>query len=105
MGRIVGNGHSSASAKVRRVIWSDHALGELVQIHDYLAGVSPAVARRFVMRLRSAAESLAQFADRGRPLPNGARELVIVRPYIIRYVVTAGDVEIVDVRHSARRRL
>lgn len=103
MGRLLGNRKSSATAKVRRVVWSDHALDEPVRIRDYLTEFSPATARRFVMRLRSAAESLDQFAERGRPTNDGARELVIVRPYTIRYVVEADRVEVVDIRHMARR--
>lgn len=55
------------------------------------------------MRLRSAGESLDYFADRGRLLANGARELVIVRPYAIRYLVSTSLVEIIDIRHSARK--
>ena len=48
--------------------------------------------------------SLIDFPDRGRPVGNGRRELTIVRPYLIRYVVVGGAVRILSVRHAARRR-
>lgn len=105
MGRVVGYGQSFASSQMRRVVWTDYALDELVSIHDYIADFNPAAARRFVIKLRAAGESLNQYSEHGRLGTNGVRELVIVRPYVIRYRVHRDRVEILDVRHSARRPL
>lgn len=48
------------------------------------------------------ADSLAEFSERGRDAGNGRREMTIVRPYILRYRVTADRVYILRIRHSAR---
>lgn len=53
-------------------------------------------------RLIEAADSLAQFPERGRDAGNGRRELVTVWPYILRYRVEAERVVILRVRHGAR---
>ena len=89
---------------MRRLIWSPGALDDLIGIQTYIAGFNPAAARRFFVRLRAAGMSLIDFPDRGRPVGNGRRELTIVRPYLIRYVVVGGAVRILSVRHAARRR-
>jgi plasmid stabilization system protein ParE len=52
-------------------------------------------------RLTQAGASLAQFPDRGRAA-RGRRELVIVRPYIIRYRVFSDRVVILAIRHGAQ---
>lgn len=55
------------------------------------------------MRLIDVADSLAEFAERGRDAGgDGRREMTIVRPYILRYRVTADTVFILRIRHGAR---
>jgi len=88
---------------MRRLIWSPDALNDLIDIQQYLSGFNPAAAARFFIRLKAAGESLADYPDRGRPIGRGRRELVIVRPYIIRYVVLSDEVRIMTVRHSAMK--
>ena len=61
-----------------------------------------AAALRIGERLFEAGESLATFFRRGRPVGNGRRELVSVRPYILRYRMVGGQVEILRVRHAAQ---
>jgi plasmid stabilization system protein ParE len=53
--------------------------------------------------LKAAAESLAHFAERGRPAIHGTRELTLVKPYLIRYATLPDRAEVVTIRHSARR--
>jgi len=88
---------------VRRVIWSDQALADLEAISLYLADFSPRAAKRFFIQLKEAGDSLALFAERGRPSGRGTRELTSMKPYIVRYAVTEDGVYIVTVRHAARR--
>jgi plasmid stabilization system protein ParE len=88
---------------MRRLIWSPDALGDLVDIQSYLAEFNPAAAARFFIRLKASGDSLAEFADRGRSIGRGRRELVIVKPYVIRYIVLDAEVRILSIRHSARR--
>ncbi len=88
---------------MRRLIWSPDALRDLIDIQNYLAEFNPAAAARFFMRLKAAGDSLAEFSDRGRPIGRGRRELVIVKPYVIRYVVLKAEVRVLSIRHSARK--
>ena len=53
-------------------------------------------------RLRLAAISLAEHPERGRQVGR-FRELAIVPPYLIRYRVTAGGVQIIRIKHGAQR--
>ncbi|WP_439476235.1 type II toxin-antitoxin system RelE/ParE family toxin [Brevundimonas sp.] len=88
---------------MRRVIWSDQALADLETISLYHAESSPHAAARFFTQLKEAGDSLALFAERGRPSSRGTRELTSVKPYIVRYWVAEDRVYIVTVRHAARR--
>ncbi|ODT89786.1 type II toxin-antitoxin system RelE/ParE family toxin [Phenylobacterium sp. SCN 70-31] len=87
---------------MRRVVWSVEAQVNLDAIRAYIGYFNPAAARRVAVRLVAAAESLAEFPDRGRPVRHGHRELVAVAPYLIRYFVAGDDVVIATVRHGAR---
>lgn len=88
---------------MRRVVWTEQALADLEEISLYIAEFNPAAASRFFIRLKTAAESLSTFAERGRPSIYGTRELTLVRPYLIRYAVRPDRIEIITIRHAARR--
>jgi plasmid stabilization system protein ParE len=55
-------------------------------------------------RLYTAAEGLAEFPERGRPVRLGRRELTVVPPYLIIYRLHVDLVEILTVRPVARNR-
>jgi plasmid stabilization system protein ParE len=78
-------------------------LRNLRDIRAYISQFAPLAAQRFTHRLVAAVESLADQPDRGRPVGQRARELVIVAPYVVRYRVTATSVEIIRIRHGAQR--
>ena len=84
------------------VIFAPTAIADLLAIRNYIGHFNPAAARRMALRLRSAAESLAEFPDRGRLRRDGARELVAVHPYVIVYDVTPPRVTILRVWHGAQ---
>jgi len=88
---------------VRRVIWSDQALADLESISLYLAAFSPRAAARFFSLLKEAGDSLAMFAEKGRPAIHETRELTSVKPYVIRYAVRQDRVYVIRIRHAARR--
>lgn len=88
---------------MRRIVWSDQALDDLDEIRRYIADFNPQAAIRFFIRLQAAGESLSEFPGRGRLQSSGLRELLAVKPYVIRYVVEPTEVLIITVRHSARR--
>lgn len=90
------------------VIWTEEAVRDLEDIARYIARDSPANARRVMKRLRDRAESLRDFPERGRHVPElldlglrAWRELV-VRPHRIVYRFT-GDRAIVEVIFDGRR--
>lgn len=83
-----------------RVVWSREALANLELIIAYIRQFDPAAAKRFAGRLVTVAESLEQFPGRGRPASNGARELAIVPPYVIRYDYDGEEVQILGIRHG-----
>ena len=86
-----------------RVVWSDEALENAAEITGYVRGFSPTAAAHLEAELVNVAESLATFAERGRPIGRGRREVVVVRPYVIRYVIVGEEVRILFIRHGARR--
>ncbi|MBV9931760.1 MAG: type II toxin-antitoxin system RelE/ParE family toxin [Alphaproteobacteria bacterium] len=87
---------------MRRIVWTDEAVSNLQAIETYISAFKPAAARRLASRLVQTAESLAEFADRGRDAGAGRREIVSVWPYIIRYRVHRDAVLILRVRHGAQ---
>lgn len=101
----MGDGEPAPAAEVWRVVWAEAARNDVERIAAYLEMFNPGAAIRISAGLAAAAEALAENPDRGRPGPRGSRELVTVRPYIIRYRVNAGarTVRILRVRHGARR--
>ncbi len=84
------------------VFWTARAIHELETINAYIGAVNPLAAQRLTLRLVAAADGLTVYPDRFRAAGR-VRELVVVRPYVIRYRVTAARVEILRVRHGARR--
>jgi toxin ParE1/3/4 len=84
------------------IIWSDEALENLDHIAAYIELFDPEAAARLANRLVAVADSLAEFPSRGRQSSRGTREISTLSPYILRYRILSGSVEIIRVRHSAR---
>jgi toxin ParE1/3/4 len=73
-----------------QVVWTRRALADLQAIHGYIAQFAPIAAQRTARRLEEAGNSLKDFPERGRLLPGSRRrELVSVRPYLLRYELWA----------------
>jgi addiction module RelE/StbE family toxin len=87
---------------VVQVVWTRSALAELRTIRAYIAQFSPLAAQRLSKRLIAAARSLEATPERGRQIARDRRELVVIRPYLIRYVHRDDLVVILEVRHGAR---
>lgn len=82
----MGNARREASARdVAEVVWTWRALADLTAIRDYIDQFSPLAAQRMAVRLKAAADSLAENPKRGRLATATLRELVVVPPYVIRY--------------------
>jgi addiction module RelE/StbE family toxin len=84
------------------VVWTEEAVAHLEAIVEYVEAFNPGAARRLGERLIEAADSLAEFPERGRDAGEGRREIVTVWPYILRYRVEPERVVILRVRHGAR---
>ena len=103
MAEDLGDARSQAPApRMARISWSVQASLQLAAIVDYLEEFDPAAARRLGVRLLELADSLKDFPDRGRPIAQGRREMVTVRPYILRYVHEGDTVVILGIRHAAQ---
>ena len=99
----MGNARRIAAATVE-VVFAPAAAADLAYIRAYIGRFNPAAAKRMAEKIRAAALSLAEFPERGRSRHDGARELVIVHPYIIVYDVTPNRVIILRVWHGAQNR-
>ena len=97
------------SRKPYSVIWRPIAEADLDNIIDYIAQDSPANAKRFGKELRDKTRQLAEFPGTGRSgrpgLPDGLRELVAHKNYIIFYRVLdeSRTVEILRIKHTAQQ--
>lgn len=96
------------ASKRFRVIWTEAAAYDLVQIAIQVAADSPPAAQKLLVRLRERASRLEILPDRGRVAPELAeagvrtyRELVS-RPYRILYRRSGRDVIVVAVLDGRR---
>lgn len=109
----MGNARPSADASYRRlntkpaaytVTISALALHQLEEACAYIhAKGSPFAAQRMAARFVEAIETLESYPRRGRSVAGGLFELLVVRPYLIRYRIRADMVEVVNLRHAAQR--
>ncbi len=86
--------------------WTDPAVADLENIHDYLARDSHEYAQSFVERLILSVERLRPFPERGRLVPEApnakVRELM-ADGYRLIYRVRKGRVQMLAVVHGARQ--
>jgi len=59
-------------------------------------------AGRFASRLVATVESLTDQPHRGRALYGDIREIVAIRPYVVRYRVKGRAVQIIRIKHGAQ---
>ena len=85
-----------------RVIWIPRASEELLEISAYLDQFDSAVAERLIAEIRRKTDSLADFPRKGRLIRPGVRQLTGAHPYLIRYRIKGGVIEITRVYHGAR---
>jgi plasmid stabilization system protein ParE len=93
-----------------RLIVSPLALSDLDEIEVVIARRNPLNAQRFVRKIRDQIDSLAHLPERSGEAPEAkyfgeALRHVTVWPYRIVYRVKPDSVEIVTIRHGARRPL
>jgi toxin ParE1/3/4 len=83
-----------------RVVWTREAISNVELIRAYVQQFDPAAAPRMARRLIEAGDGPCDFQERGRPVPNGRRELPTLPAYIIRYRMEADHVFILPIRHG-----
>ncbi len=83
-------------------MWTERALDGLAAIRAYIGAVKPLPAQRMAGRLVAAADGLSEFPGRFRSA-GPVRELVAIKPYVIRYRVKGECIVILRIRHGARR--
>ncbi|MGD8261974.1 MAG: type II toxin-antitoxin system RelE/ParE family toxin [Desulfobacterales bacterium] len=87
------------------VKWSVPAKNDLKQIHDYIAKDSKYYARRVIQEIVAKTETLADFPEIGRVVPEisdqNTREL-LVYSYRLVYEISARGIEILSIIHGRR---
>lgn len=89
---------------MRKIIWSDSAIDDLVRLRDFIAANNSTVAKEAAQLLKESALQLATTPDIGKPVTDltGYRDLAIrfgAAGYIMRYKVRENAVYIVHLRH------
>lgn len=88
-----------------RLEWTDPAVADLENIHDYVARDSPEYAAALTERLILSVDQLTAFPESGRPVPEASdprvRELQ-VEGYRLVYRIRKGTLQILGVIHGAR---
>ncbi|MDQ0472326.1 type II toxin-antitoxin system RelE/ParE family toxin [Labrys wisconsinensis] len=80
------------------------AYADMEAIRAYLIGRSPAAAGRVGAAFLDAFRIIAEHPNIGRQLARRVRRFVLPRyPYLVFYKVTEAEVQILAVRHAARR--
>ncbi|MFZ0484875.1 MAG: type II toxin-antitoxin system RelE/ParE family toxin [Desulfobacterales bacterium] len=88
-----------------RVHWTENAIGQLVNIYEYIAINSPTFAKRMVDRITRRSKQIADHPFSGRKVPeyesDDVREL-IETPYRIIYRIKSDQIDVLAVIHGAR---
>ncbi len=88
-----------------KIIWSELALDDLKNIHDYISKDSMIYANRVIEKIIHRIDQLENFTKSGRVVPelnnNSIREL-IQNNYRIIYKVTTQEIFIVSIHHASK---
>ena len=88
------------------VVWTQHAIAQLVDIYEFIIQDSSMYAKQMVDRLTRRSEQLGQFPQSGRMVPEYASEdirEVIEGSYRLIYRLRSDRIDIVAVIHSAQQ--
>jgi toxin ParE1/3/4 len=88
-----------------RIAYSPKAVTDLANIGDYISQQNPGAATAVERRIRTIVELIAHFPASGRTLEERPDVRVIPLgnyPYRLFYTVSAGELIILHIRHSAR---
>jgi toxin ParE1/3/4 len=89
-----------------RVRWTTPAWQDVEEAARFIARDSPRYAVVLQREAQAAAQSLRQFAKRGRVVPERGderiRELIVARSYRLLYTISGDEVHVIAFIHSAR---
>lgn len=88
-----------------KVVWTEYAYAQLDEAMAFIALDRPETAMDWLELILDAGASLAELPDRGRVVPESAREdarELIISPYRLTYRRDAGEVTITMVSHERR---
>lgn len=90
-----------------QVEWTEAALADLEDIHSFIALDSPENARTFISTLIDIGDSLSDFPQRGRPVPEALNPASPIRElihhgYRLIYWVNGTTPQVLAVIHGAR---
>jgi toxin ParE1/3/4 len=87
-----------------RIVWSQTAISNLIEIRNYIEQDKPAAARRLAERILESVERLAEHPHLGRAgREPETRELILAgTPYIIVYRIYRGHLSILAILHAAQ---
>jgi plasmid stabilization system protein ParE len=89
-----------------KIVWSPLALERVNEIDDYIAENSVEAARVWLIDVFGAVESLKEFPESGRVVPEVKRpniREIIFKNYRVIYRVERNQVAVLTVRHSKQR--
>ena len=86
------------------VRWSRRALSDAAGIYAYVAADNAEAAARVAGRLYAAGENLGRFPLAGRASRFAGRRELSVDQYVLTYSIRRGEVHILALEHSARRK-
>ncbi len=77
---------------------------DIAEIHDYITQENPQAARRIILLIRKAAETLPQNPQIGKVgRIVGTRELTVGRfPFMLAYRIESEEVQVLAIVHTAR---
>lgn len=88
-----------------KILWTDPAVQDLRNLHDYIARDSEVYASSFVQRIILAVDRLTEFPRLGRVVPEADQELIrelLYQNYRIIYRIKSELIEILTVIHGRR---
>lgn len=88
---------------MRALRWTEHAVGQLAAVAEYVSLASPVYAEHLVDRIARRLDQAREFPESGRVAPEFARPEIrelIEWPYRLVYRVHADAVEVVSVLHG-----
>jgi addiction module RelE/StbE family toxin len=88
------------------IVLTESAYEDLEDIESYISQDSPAIARKFIIRIFDKIDQLYQFPESGKPVPeikgSTIRELLLNKYRIIYQIIDSSNISVIRVVHGSR---